>query len=804
MADTPNSEFDREWREREARRLRSLRRLARGGAIEGERNAAREGARRIFERLRTTRQQRSRERQRNRGQTNQQQIRPPPTQTQAPTNQNQQPPPRQPRIRRPPSDFFRTPSPYGRATWIIVIIAILIAILFLLTNPLGFVSFLGPFWMVILAAIGIGIVLFSVARGKNVDFFALLGQIFLSIWNFIKKHWKLIVLIISGLLIFFYVAGPILGTGISGILSVLASSTGLRWIIAGVLAAFALYLIFKKKGEKYPYRTLGIVILVASLFFGWLFGAIYPLIVGTLADLFGLRWIVTLILVGLGIILLFTKSKAAGVFLIVLGIAFWFVVPFFSSALFEKYGLQGEIAVEEAGIGKRLERFWFYVQNPEQYFAKFGEFTNPQAKEKKALVGLQIVKFESVVNTFRSDQEVRLTAEVKNYALPKFEFSRGIEESKVSSEFYCNATSEDDKFVNGQIEIRSSVGTERETNVIPFVDPHRNSTFFVFCNFKEGEIKPAKGKNETTQKATLSASYTGFVTESVLKTYILGKTKYNEINSRENRDAEFLNELRSSASYPGLINNERKTISEYSSGPVKLSVNILNEQPLTSEDEYTLIVRSEPNSIDWEGNIKVKDIFLEVPSWFSLDQDKCDFEGSGKLQLKVNDKERILSACEGKESVGTGCNFFCDFKVVGKENVGNIEEYNIRAVQVTDYTVRKSTTFGLAKSYFVGDEKESEQEPEKEERSVIKEETESVVSGTCGNRVIEEAPLGEETGEECVPGADKIFGVKYFDGIDKCKEFGEEKGFNYESGDLNCNNCKIDHSGCKLRENLAP
>ncbi len=567
MADTPNSEFDREWREREARRLRSLRRLAREGATEGERNAAREGARRIFDRLRVTRQERSRERQRNRGQTNQQQTQPPPTQT--PPRQNQQPTPRQPRMRRPPSDFFRTPAPYGRATWILVIIAIIVAISFLFTDPFGFVSFLGPFWMVILAAIGIGIVLFSVARGRNVDFFTLLGQIFLGIWNFIKKHWKLVVLIISGLLIFFYVAGPILGTGISGILSVLASSTGIRWIIAGVLAAFALYLIFKKKGEKYPYRTLGIFILVASLFFGWLFGALYPLIVGTLADLFGLRWIVTLLLIGFGVALLFTKNKGLGIFLIIIGIIFWFALPFFSSALFEKYGLQGGIAVEESGIGKRLERFWFYIKNPEQYFAKFGEFTNPQAKEKKAPVGLQIAKFEPVVNTFRSDQEVRLTAEVKNYALPKFEFGRGIEENKVSAEFYCNATSEDDKFVNGQIEIRSSAGTERETNVIPFVDPHRNSTFFVFCDFKEGEIKAGKGKNETSQKATLSASYTGFVTESVLKMYILGKTKYNEINSRENRDAEFLNELRSSASYPGLINNERKTISEYSSGPVK-------------------------------------------------------------------------------------------------------------------------------------------------------------------------------------------------------------------------------------------
>ncbi len=196
---------------------------------------------------------------------------------------------------------------------------------------------------------------------------------------------------------------------------------------------------------------------------------------------------------------------------------------------------------------------------------------------------------------------------------------------------------------------------------------------------------------------------------------------------------------------------------------------------------------------------------MEVPPWLSINQDKCDFEGSGKLQLKINDKERILSACEGKEGVGTGCNFFCDFKVVGKEDIGNIEEYNIRSVQVTDYTVRKSTTFGLVRSSFASDDKEKKAETE-EEKSQIKDqkENEQVVSGACGNGVIDIAQLGEESGEECDPGASKIFGDKYFDGIDKCKEFGEEKGFDYESGDLKCNNCKIDHSGCKLRENLVP
>jgi len=228
---------------------------------------------------------------------------------------------------------------------------------------------------------------------------------------------------------------------------------------------------------------------------------------------------------------------------------------------------------------------------------------------------LEIEEFEPITSSFLSDQEVKLTAKVRNYALPRFEV--GLEEENiVAAEFYCNATSANNIYKDGEIKITSSAGFERDTNKIPFVDTSRNSTFFVSCDFKDGEIKPNLGKDETTQKATLSVVYTNFVTESVLKTYILGRDKYNEINVRNNRDLEFLNLLRGSASYPGLINNDRKTISEYSSGPVRLVVNLIAEQPLTPGIPYTLIVRSEPNSIDWEGNIKVKDVTLDVPSWF--------------------------------------------------------------------------------------------------------------------------------------------------------------------------------------------
>lgn len=662
-------------------------------------------------------------------------------------------------------------SRYGWWTWIIVILAILIAVSFLFTNPLNFISFLGPFWLVIIAAILLAIVLFFSARGKNVS----LGWFFSSIWTFLTDHWKLILIVIAILLLVYYSFGPLLASGVTEISGALAANAYFRWIIVGIFVVLGLYLIFKKgKDEKnpYPYRKLGIAIFVFAILFGWLYEALFDLIGVTFTDLYGFRWIISLVLGILGIWALVHKdaqgrhtASLLGVLLIIAAFVFWIIVPFFSSSLFEKYGLQGIITVEESGLGKRLERFWFYAKNPEKYFASFGEFTNPQAKEKKAPVGLIIEKFESVVKTFRTDQEIRLTAEMKHFALPKFEEGRE-EDNKIKAGIGCYIFEGNDPLKETDVEIRSSVGTSRETSEIPALDKHKNSTFFIFCNLEEGKLTMDKGKNETAKRAKLNVTYFDFITESILKVYYLGKTKYDEIILRENADLEFLNLLRNSASYPALVNNERKTISEYSSGPVKLSVNILNEQPLTSENGYTLIIRSEPNSIDWEGNIKVNSIFLDVPSWFSPKDDQCAFtSGSGassglkRLELKESEK-RGLYICEGNISVASGCSYFCDFTIDGREDIKNVEEFNIRAVQKTDYTLEKSTVFSLVRSVFgrEGDEFKDESlegssELEESPKSGISEPVvKSNVRSICGDGKIysiEGPPVEGEVFELC-------------------------------------------------------
>lgn len=211
-----------------------------------------------------------------------------------------------------------------------------------------------------------------------------------------------------------------------------------------------------------------------------------------------------------------------------------------------------------------------------------------------------------------------------------------------------------------------------------------------------------------------------------------------------------------------------------------MSANILNEQPLTADALYTLIVRSEPNSIDWEGNIKINDMALEVPSWFSLEEGKCSFTGDTdsaarvkRLKLTENAR-RQLEMCEGSNiEVSTGCNFFCDFRVQGKEELDNIEEYNIRVLQVTNYTLNKSTTFGFMKTVFEKKDEEAEEAEEEEntrDTGVIggppsddtnaQEPVQDEANGenndkpVCGNGVVE-ATLGEgddTNAEQCDDG----------------------------------------------------
>ena len=590
---------------------------------------------------------------------------------------------------------------FGGWSIILGIILIIVGLGFAIWGLLSFEREEGAAWVYFLAAIvaiGFGLYFMAIAPLEVIILVAAIAAAVILVWTSKKGNWKerlvVSVVLITGAILFYF--GDVA-------LTTLATSDLYRWIISGSIILVGGWLTIRTKKvegkDKHTTAPLGIFLILLGLIFGFYFAKFGPVIITSLGDLAGFRWLIFLSIEVLGIILLFT-NKGIGIFLIIFGIIFWFAIPFFSSTLFEKYGLKGEIVAEEAGIVKRLERFWHYMVNPEEYFAKFGRFDNPQAIEKKAPVGLKIEKFEPVVNVFRTDQDVKLTAEVKHFALPAL---RDTEQSTVTLGFSClsNLTNSNGSAVPGIVSFARPGKTEIGNTIE--IKRNTNATYFVFCTFNRGDIKSTK--KQETKKVTLFVSYNNFVTESVLKAYAIGKDRYSELNSRENRDVEILHELRNAASYPGLINNERKTISEYSSGPVELGVSVLNEQPLLHDNRYTLIVSSRPNSIDWEGNIVPRDIFMEVPRWFKLEglddrngESICSFRiGEPPVKVKqmrdsqflimTDSAKRILDRCATPQ----GCRYWCDFSVDG--NFDTIEEHNLRVFQVTDYNLSKSTTF---------------------------------------------------------------------------------------------------------------
>ncbi|MEK6826609.1 MAG: hypothetical protein AABX90_03195, partial [Nanoarchaeota archaeon] len=477
-----------------------------------------------------------------------------------------------------------------------------------------------------------------------------------------------------------------------------ANLTGFSWIIGLLIAGVGGWLFYKSfkirsRRNSRTARWWGIFLVLLGLFFGWFAPAIsqIAIISGVAAALYSMQWLVSLGLVILGLFLLFYKNyRGLGIFLIILGIASWFLIPFISSEIAQKYGLKGEIELEESGLVPRLKRFWYYVQHPEEYFAGYGEFTNPNVQQKGPPKGLKIISFGPVIPAFRSDQDIRLLAEVKNYAIPSIESNN--EDSStpgnVNIGFQCTGFYQN-KSVNGEISLSTSCGTP-EGNIIKDISKDKECNFFVSCKFEKETFKVSdKEKERETFRATLNSNYENFITESVLKTYVIGKNTYDGILSRENWEVELLNELRGSASFPGLIKNDRSVTSEYTGGPVQLAVNILDPQPLYPREEerdYTLFVNSKPDAAEWEGNVKANSLFLVVPNWMQLST-TCDFSepggGGNNRRLAIGEEGlNLLKECYGDDTKKAirGCTFICDFKVGGNVQE-NVEEYNIRAFQ---------------------------------------------------------------------------------------------------------------------------
>lgn len=508
--------------------------------------------------------------------------------------------------------------------------------------------------------------------------------------------------LIAGVLIYFYVLQ--LGA-FAAVFAELTAGSG-RFVVGIGLFLLGVPFLFIKESRL---RFLTYILWILAILYIWLGPSIFYFVSQQLPALPQVRWIVFGIFGLIGLYLVFKtdaqgrhSSALLGFIFILLAIGSLFLIPFLSSEIAQKYTVEGEIILEELNLMERLERLWEYVKNPEAYFSKYGQFDNPDVVQRGPRRGIQIVAFEPVLSSFRGDQKVKLQAELNHFSIPSF---RENEEDRsrvdfVDLEFSCFGFNELTKSKPGKIRIAGSCGGAKvENNKIKNVPRYSNCTgLFVFCEFEENDFNVvATGKNRETKKATFQIKYSNFVTESRLRTYTMGKKRYDNIFQQENWELELLQELRGAASYPGLVSNERKVTSEYTGGPVQLSVSLLNQQPIyPGEEDLFLHIQSVPDSIEWEGNVFPKKLSLITPQWFEPQlvekENGCSFVPDSDQSLKLNDKElEILRGCNSAQ----GCLFYCEFGVSDSGISQNVEEYFIKAYQTSDYILNKSASFDI-------------------------------------------------------------------------------------------------------------
>jgi len=532
-----------------------------------------------------------------------------------------------------------------------------------------------------------------------------------------NKFLILVGLAVLGLLLFYF-------GNISTVAVKLLSLNVFNWVIALLLIVCGLWLISKKDSKgKHSYALLGVILVLIPLVLYFL-TSYAGLNLSNIASIGGLslKWVIIGFLVVLIIASLAKGQYTWAILFFVVIILVWFFSSESGSLILSNLGVKAQVSGGET-LSARLGKYLDYIKNPESFFARYGEFGNPNI-ENKALVGLKIDKFEPLIKEYRANQDLRFTAEVKHYGLPVFKEDNKNNRLKLGFLCYISKESGDASRVNsyvGDVVVRpgqpiaSTTGNSNgnlpatELKETMFEEPlkFKNFTKFVSCTFKGGVV-PANLDKET-RKVYLNVSYRDFVTRSDIYAYLIGQNAYSKIENGVleaggDSDIEFLYQLRSAASYPGLIDNERRTISEFSSGPVWLQVNILDQQPLYPGRSYpyTLRVKSMPNSVDWTNAINVKNIYLEVPTWFTPTQD-CDFTDttSGSSTMSTNKrlilKSKLLeerkSSCAGG---GASCGFVCSFNI-NNINAENVQEYRISAYQTTDYTLTQGTSFDYVK-----------------------------------------------------------------------------------------------------------
>lgn len=344
-----------------------------------------------------------------------------------------------------------------------------------------------------------------------------------------------------------------------------------------------------------------------------------------------------------------------------------------------------------------------FVSDPVGTVAEFGTFKNPQTVEKTKPQGIEVKKFQTTRDIYREKDIVETVASVKAYALEtepaeisflcliaditnelladsagyiaqagtvvatKGAFSGEGAKEYVSKKLYSQ--------IKGELKIS---GEEESKNSITLL-PKQDRNFNIICKFPAQSTGALFEGSEKTvnKKIILRANYKNFIVNSRIKAYTLEKSILERL---ENQDKNPFSEFKIN---DPLVSSDRSVRSEQiKKGPVILSLNILDPQPLKEDSTYLLSIGLKNDKLSWNGKIsKLSSLKIYFPENFKPDEEDClspnspfiAFEGFIALKpsfitsLNYLD-EGIVTDSLKKDTEITDQKFFCSFKVENVED----------------------------------------------------------------------------------------------------------------------------------------
>ena len=331
-----------------------------------------------------------------------------------------------------------------------------------------------------------------------------------------------------------------------------------------------------------------------------------------------------------------------------------------------------------------------FVLDPVGTVATYGTFKNPQTIEKTKPQGIEFRNFKTKKDIYRERDPIEAVANVKIYAL---------EDSPTQVEFGCYLY---DVVSLESLNLKSAAqgepklyGEEDGQNYVTIL-ANEDKILNVQCSFKEQELYNIKfGDSRTiSEKITLTANYKDFIVNSRIKVYTL------QSSILSNLEKQNINPFAHFKINDPLVSSDRSVRPEQiKKGPVILSFDLTDEQPLKEGPTYLLGLELKNDKTSWNGKISsLQMLKLIFPENFKPNLENCKefynpYSDNNVFYLKPN----IIAKITENEDVSNQ-RFYCEFSIDPSAVNEDMSFSLINAEAKFDYEFQAYTSATISKN----------------------------------------------------------------------------------------------------------